>query len=181
MRIKEDVTKIPMEDIDHTFRELITTTFGGERIMSCFQCGTCVGSCPVASVHPDYSPRQIIIECLLGQKDMLLMSSKSTIWLCASCFTCEENCPQGVQITDVIIALRNIAMNAAGYVPEGILEQGLALIDNATISPLTKTLLKRRNKMGLPEMKPLGVEDIQKIAKKTRFKEKLSIVGEKPE
>lgn len=178
---KKDPGWILMEDIDHTFRELITTTFGGERIMSCFSCGTCVGTCPVAAVFPDYSPRQIIIESLLGQKNVLLSSSDSPIWFCASCFACEEKCPQGVQITDVILAIRNIAVNVAGYVPSEILEQCEVLCDHGTVSPLTKSLLKKRLKLGLPDMNPLGAEDLRKIFKKTGFREKILQVREKTE
>jgi len=180
-KIDNPVT-IPMEDLDPSFRELITQTFGGERIMSCFQCGTCVGSCPVASVNSDYSPRQIVMDGLLGQKSRLLSSPESPIWQCASCFACEENCPQGVQITDIIIALRNIAVNVTGYVPKELIDQGFSLIENGTISPLTRSLSKRRMRLGLSE-KPVSfpgmgnsVEELQKIIKKTKFNEKLTEV-----
>jgi len=32
------------------------------------------------------------------------------VWVCATCYTCQERCPQGVRIADVMRALKNIAV-----------------------------------------------------------------------
>ena len=56
----------------------------------------------------DILPNQIIRYAQLGFKDEL-MRSKS-IWICASCFTCNARCPKGINIAEVIEAIRQILL-----------------------------------------------------------------------
>lgn len=78
----------------------------GEKIESCFQCGRCSGSCPVASFM-DYTPRQINQLIKLGKKDLIF--SANTIWVCASCITCTVRCPRDIDLAKVMDTLRIIA------------------------------------------------------------------------
>ncbi len=80
---------------------------GGEGIAACYQCGTCSGGCPTVSAM-DYTPRQIIRMVNLGMRDRVL--SSRSIWLCASCYQCQVRCPREVKITEVMAALKSIAM-----------------------------------------------------------------------
>lgn len=80
---------------------------GGEKLMSCIQCGTCSGCCPL-SIYMDYTPRRIINLVREGFRDDALASQ--TIWLCASCYTCAINCPQKIQITDIMYGLKREAI-----------------------------------------------------------------------
>ena len=50
-----------------------------EKLLTCFQCGTCSASCPAAELM-DYSPRQLRQMMRLGMRD-LVMNSR-TFWLC---------------------------------------------------------------------------------------------------
>ena len=84
---------------------------GGEGIAACYQCGTCSGGCPTVAAM-DYTPRQIIRMVNLGMRDRVL--SSKTIWLCASCYQCQVRCPREVKITEVMAALKSIAMRE-GY------------------------------------------------------------------
>lgn len=79
----------------------------GEKIDSCFQCGRCSGSCPVASFM-DWTPRQINQLIKLGEKDLVL--SANTIWVCASCITCTVRCPREIDLAKVMDTLRVIAI-----------------------------------------------------------------------
>jgi heterodisulfide reductase subunit C len=56
----------------------------------------------------DILPNQIIRLAQLGFKDELLKSK--AIWICASCFTCNARCPKGINIAEVIEALRQILL-----------------------------------------------------------------------
>ena len=56
----------------------------------------------------DILPNQIIRFAQLGLKDELL-GSKS-FWMCASCMTCNARCPKGINIAEVIEALRQILL-----------------------------------------------------------------------
>lgn len=80
---------------------------GGEKIKKCIQCGTCTGSCPV-SYTMDISPREIIALFRAGDIESILASR--TIWTCASCYACTVRCPSGIKVTDILYALKRMAM-----------------------------------------------------------------------
>ena len=79
----------------------------GQNLLACYQCGKCSAGCP-AIAEMDILPNQIIRYAQLGFKDEL-MRSKS-IWICASCFTCNARCPKGINIAEVIEAIRQILL-----------------------------------------------------------------------
>ena len=79
----------------------------GQNLLACYQCGKCSAGCPTVS-EMDILPNQIIRYAQLGFKDEL-MRSKS-IWVCASCFTCNSRCPKGINIAEVIEAMRQILL-----------------------------------------------------------------------
>lgn len=80
---------------------------GGENILDCIQCGLCAGSCPTRFAM-DYSPMQIIKMIHLGMRDKVL--SSSTIWICSSCYTCATRCPRDINITELMMSLRSLAI-----------------------------------------------------------------------
>lgn len=81
---------------------------GGENILDCIQCGLCAGACPTRFAM-DYSPMQIIRMVHLGMKEEVL--SSSTIWMCSTCYTCATRCPRTIDITTLMMSLRNQAMD----------------------------------------------------------------------
>lgn len=97
----------------------IAETPGGEYIKRCFACGACTGICPVSRVVPEFDPRKIIHMAILGLKDRLLTSV--LIWHCARCQTCTFVCPQDVRFSEVIGAVREIALEG-GFVELSTLE-----------------------------------------------------------
>jgi heterodisulfide reductase subunit C len=78
----------------------------GERILSCIQCGTCGGTCPVGFAM-DHTPRRIFAMVRAGMKRQVLESS--TPWICASCYKCTVNCPAEIRITEIMYALKRMA------------------------------------------------------------------------
>jgi len=79
----------------------------GQNLLACYQCGKCSAGCPAVS-QMDILPNQIIRFAQLGFKDELLKSK--SIWICASCFTCNARCPKGINIAEVIEAIRQILL-----------------------------------------------------------------------
>jgi len=79
----------------------------GQNLLACYQCGKCSAGCPAIS-QMDILPNQIIRFAQLGFKDELLASR--AIWICASCYTCNARCPKGINIAEVIEALRQILL-----------------------------------------------------------------------
>jgi len=85
---------------------------GGEKINRCIQCGTCSGSCPV-SYAMDLQPRELIGLFRAGLIEKILQSR--AIWICASCYQCAARCPSGIKVTDIIYALKRLAMERKIY------------------------------------------------------------------
>ena len=83
----------------------------GEDLTACYQCGKCSAGCPAAG-SMDILPNQIIRLIQLGLVQDALESE--TIWFCAACQTCYARCPKGIDLTRVMEALREIAMQEAG-------------------------------------------------------------------
>jgi heterodisulfide reductase subunit C len=142
------------------FYEQVTSKLGGETLTSCYQCGTCVSSCPVAKLTKRFNPRNIIKNALLGNREKLL--TDGTIWLCCSCFNCQERCPQKVEIAELIFTLRNIAL-AEGYAPKAFVDMASSLMSTGRLVPVTKFLMRRREKAGLPPISDTGIEALNKI------------------
>jgi heterodisulfide reductase subunit C len=94
-----------------------------EAVSVCYQCGTCSGSCPVAPAGGmDYTPRTIMRLIQAGMEDEVL--SSQTVWTCAACYSCAVRCPRDIDITDVMIRLRNLALIRGYPAKTGIARRG---------------------------------------------------------
>ena len=78
----------------------------GEKIDLCFQCGACSSGCPMTE-EMDYLPSKIIRMVQMGMEDAL---ESNTIWVCTTCFNCEVRCPRGIDIANVMEALRQLVL-----------------------------------------------------------------------
>jgi heterodisulfide reductase subunit C len=92
-----------------TFLYQVSNIPGGKKIKRCIQCGTCTGSCPV-SYMMDITPREVIALFRAGDIESILNSR--TIWTCASCYACTVRCPVGIKVTDILYALKRLAMES---------------------------------------------------------------------
>jgi heterodisulfide reductase subunit C len=104
----------------------------------------------------------------LGEKEEII--SGDSIWLCCSCFNCQERCPQNVEIADVFYALRNIALEA-GHSPNIYSDFASGLISEGRIVQISKFVEKKREEYGLPPIKPLDLDAVNKILSVTGFTE----------
>jgi heterodisulfide reductase subunit C len=134
---------------DPAFRNEILGRPGGEEITACFACRTCSASCPITAVNKNFNPVRIIRMALYGLRDEVLGSD--FIWLCSSCYACQERCPQGVCITELMTILKNMAVKA-GYTPQGIRAQKDIVSKEGRIYPLDDFDNKKRKKIGLPSL-----------------------------
>jgi len=101
---------------DPNFKYDVAAQPGGEQIKVCFSCGTCTAGCPVTDVDPRYSPRKIIRQVLLGQREAVL--SNELLWYCETCYACSAYCPQNVKFGDVMRAIREMAVAEGYWTPE---------------------------------------------------------------
>lgn len=77
----------------------------------CYSCMTCTNSCPIVGMTENYdsigmAPHQIMHSLSLGLIDRAMDSRM--MWDCLTCYKCQENCPQGVQITDIFYEIKNM-------------------------------------------------------------------------
>jgi len=79
----------------------------GQKLLACYQCGKCSAGCPSIS-QMDLLPNQVIRYAQIGLKDELLASK--SIWICASCMTCDVRCPKGINVAEVLEAIRLILL-----------------------------------------------------------------------
>jgi len=165
---KETETRATLKitDMDMRFKNEVKKIPGGERIMMCFQCGTCTADCPIARFSDTYRPRQILRMAQLGLKDKVLSSDQ--LWLCAACYTCVDHCPQDVEISSVIRALRNIAVRE-GYMPPVFKELAGAILETGLAYKIPELRLKRRQEVGLPPLPKANVESVSKLFNRTGF------------
>jgi heterodisulfide reductase subunit C len=85
----------------HSFRERVKE-LSGENIDLCYQCGACSSGCPLTD-EMDLLPSTIMRLVQVGVEEIL---ETKTIWICSSCFTCQVRCPRGIDVANVMEALR---------------------------------------------------------------------------
>jgi heterodisulfide reductase subunit C2 len=115
-KMKEDA--IIVEELDPGFRDEVAAMPGGGNIKKCFACGTCAAGCPVTNIDEEYNCRTIIRKVLYGMREEVLKSQ--AIWLCMMCYRCYARCPQQVNFTDIMRALRHLAVKG-GFAPASML------------------------------------------------------------
>ena len=94
----------------------IVKDLGGEAFEQCYQCGLCSGTCPWNLV------RSLIVRRLIHQAQLGLVAfEEEDIWLCATCGACVARCPRGVEIIDIMKALRRVVSEVGvAKVPESL-------------------------------------------------------------
>jgi heterodisulfide reductase subunit C len=168
--------RIKASEMDPKFKYEISKIHGGEKLMRCFQCGTCTSDCPVARFSETYRPRQIIRMAQLGLRERVLGSD--TLWLCAACFTCTDRCPQDVEVASVIRVLRNLAAEK-GYVPQVFKEQATSVLESGYAYKIPELRIKKRETSGLPPLPKGNAESIRKSLQGVGFLKFLECAGEK--
>ncbi|KXA89220.1 hypothetical protein AKJ61_03335 [candidate division MSBL1 archaeon SCGC-AAA259B11] len=93
--------------------KLASIDSSASKIRECIQCGLCSATCPLSN-YMDHTPREIINLTRGGFKNEVL--SSNTPWLCASCYSCLVDCPQKIEISEVMYVLKRLSAEE-GYTP----------------------------------------------------------------
>lgn len=157
---------IKASEMDPRFKYEISKMHGGEKVMRCFQCGTCTSDCPVARFSETYRPRQIIRMTQLGLRERVLNSD--TLWLCAACFTCTDRCPQDVEVASVIRVLRNLAAEK-GMVPQVFKDEASSILESGYAYRIPELRLKKRETLGLPQLPKGNPLSISRTLREVNF------------
>jgi Fe-S oxidoreductase len=84
---------------------------GGEALKKCYQCGTCTGTCPWTPIT-HFNIRKLVRFGQLG-----IDGIEEYMWGCSTCKFCVDRCPRGVEIIDVVTAIRNV-YSGGGMLPQ---------------------------------------------------------------
>lgn len=96
-----------------TFADQVRAIPGGEHLEMCFSCGTCVSKCMIQQkLEPEYNPRRLLRMVMMDMREEAFESP--TTWLCSACDLCYPACPQEIHISQVIGAVKQLAVEA-GY------------------------------------------------------------------
>jgi len=167
--------------IDFEFRKLIMDVhIGSDKIKYCYQCNRCTDNCPVADVQNPFhiavgnafDPRLIVLTTLLGYKDvvMAVAGTKNALipWGCTVCDTCDEVCPQKIELTEIFTILKNMSI-AAGEGPDYYTSQASTIYDAGKAIPSQPAIERRREQLGLPKVEEPDVSEVQKILTATKL------------
>ena len=164
-----------MSKLDLGFMREVAETPRGSGILLCIQCGRCSSGCPVARLTNDHNPRRLMEMIILGLKKEVLPTQLP--WYCLSCFTCLDRCPQGGDVGDVMFAIRNLAAKQDN-VPAGVAAQAKALYDTTRVINPVRSALDKRESMGFSKFGDEGLDEVQKILKRTGMDKLISSTKE---
>jgi heterodisulfide reductase subunit C len=150
---------------------------GLEKIRACINCGTCTGCCP-SGRRTAYRTRSAIRRALKGDESVL---KDIDIWLCSTCYYCYERCPRNIPVTDMIIKLRNIAVEEGHILDSHFDLANKIFYETGHGVPATGDNNKQwralRESLGLPplpptvHMHPEAVKECQDLMKSVGFKD----------
>jgi len=155
-------------EIEKNIEKLIEEIGGKDfqkKVRVCYQCGTCVGGCPVAWVNEDFNPRKIMLALSRGEIDEII--NNDLLWFCCYCHTCLERCPQKIAVSEIIVKLKNIAAKVRG-IPEGYVNELKMISRTGRTASISSATERRREQLNLPKLaQTSGKKDIEKIFKET--------------
>ena len=110
---ESEKTIFPMTPSEKNFKKEMGLSFQGSTFNACFTCMTCSNSCPVVFNYKEpveklgLLPHQIMYSLKFGIQNSIL--GAGMVWDCLGCYNCQENCPQGVRVADILFELKNFA------------------------------------------------------------------------
>ena len=168
--LNKEANLIRAEEVEPGFKKEIMDA-GAETVALCYQCGTCTGSCPSGKRTP-YRIRSIIRKSLMGLKNEVM--EDDSLWECVTCYACQERCPRGVAIVDVVKILRNM-QSQAGKMAKAHKMTGVFVLKTGHGVPINDATMALRKRVGLNELPPTtheypeALEEVRTILKKTGF------------
>jgi len=89
-------------------------------VARCFVCGSCTAVCPETLMDPKKDPRRFIRMVNLGLRDEALADEFKDI--CATHYRCLSRCPQGVDISQIMNAIKELAVEDGYHYPPSLAE-----------------------------------------------------------
>jgi len=168
--LNQEANKLTLDDVDPDFTAVFKNA-GIDSVEHCFQCGTCTGGCPSGRRTP-YRVRQLVRKCLMGLKDEVI--SDDALWMCTTCYTCQERCPREIKIVEIVKMARNVAA-LNGFMADAHKMTGSFVIKTGHGVPINDATMELRKRVGLDELPPTvhsfpeALAEVQKICEITGF------------
>ncbi len=95
------------------FTQSVGLSVQASTFYACFTCMTCTNACPVVVNYKNpleklgLLPHLIMQSLKYGLQDNVL--GARMVWDCLGCYNCQESCPQGIRVTDILFELKNTA------------------------------------------------------------------------
>ena len=134
-------------------------TTGVGDLTHCLQCAVCTGSCPAARVIEGYNPRQILLRHLFQGTEPEAVES-DLIWCCTTCHVCEERCPHGISVGELLLRLMNAAAQR-GHLPDAIRQTILSVATTGRAIPATPRSERMRAELGLAPLRNCNTAEIR--------------------
>lgn len=116
-----------MTNPNQELREKLYSRLWRVHLDECFQCMRCTSGCTSLKLL-ELKPHEITLLAQSGFVEEL--ASSDIIWTCASCLKCRERCPQKASPYNIIIALRNLAVEREAKIPEDYMKAVAQILDN---------------------------------------------------
>jgi heterodisulfide reductase subunit C len=156
--------------VDYQLRKKVMDAHIQDTLKYCYQCARCTDVCPSAKVtNQRYNPRPIIMQSFLGFSNQIFhQESNFNLWGCTMCDTCDEVCPQKIELTEIFVILKNMSI-AMGEGPDYYTTQASTILENGKAIPMQPAIERRRKDLGLPPVEAPEKEEIQKILEATNL------------
>ncbi|WP_094227247.1 CoB--CoM heterodisulfide reductase subunit C [Methanolobus psychrotolerans] len=114
--------------------------------LKCMQCGACSGSCP-SGRHTSLNIRKLVK--IAGKTTDIL--SNEELWMCTTCYNCQERCPRNIAIVDILLDIRAISVHQGIIHPEHM-EVCKMLLAYGHAVPINEENRKKRTDIGMEEL-----------------------------
>jgi heterodisulfide reductase subunit C len=103
----------------------------------------------------ELKPHEIVDLVKFGLVEELLASD--TIWTCSTCLKCKERCPQKASPYDLIMSLRNLAVEREAKVPEHYMKAVGQILETGLLQGIQKITTRKmrtldREALALPKI-----------------------------
>lgn len=134
----------------------------------CMHCGICSAGCP-SGRHTNLNIRRLLRKTLKS-RDI----PDEQLWMCTTCYNCQERCPRAIKIVDILLDIRALSVREGRIMPEHrvvcemLLQYGHAV-------PINEENRIKRVHMGLDELPETvhkyneGLEEVQKLLSSCGF------------
>ncbi|MFA6710469.1 MAG: 4Fe-4S dicluster domain-containing protein [Candidatus Methanomethylophilaceae archaeon] len=127
----------------------------------CVGCGSCTDVCPSAR-NGGVVPDEVVRSVLDG-------NDAKDIWKCLVCHRCSEVCPFGIDVSQMMICLRN----SSDDVPDRFRKTGKQMFEKGRLFTMAGRAESMRKELGLPvgDVDESALDEVRKILKGAGFDE----------